>query len=234
MIEVEQQESLTDVTEQRIFKYLKDNKYKPGDSFPKEQELASMLQTSRPIIREALSRFRMLGLLQSKKRRGMVIGNPTIFKMLNKIIDPVFLSEQEQRDFNSLRVIIELGLADVLAFNASDDDIAELDEIVLREESKPDDYELYLECDYEFHLKIYKSTRCQALESFQTLLFRNFSGTPRQMISKNFIARFQDPNQCSHRDVVEAIKSRIPEVIQAAMRRHMHAPLEKLRHNTMR
>lgn len=234
MADLEQLESLTDVTEQRIYQYLKDNNYKPGDSFPKEQDLANMLETSRPIVREALSRFRMLGLLQSRKRRGMVISSPTIFKTLKKIIDPAFLSEEEQRGFYNLRVIIELGLGDVLAYNATDEDIAAMEEIVAREESNPADYDLYLECDYEFHLQMYKATQCTALESFQTLLYRNFSGTPKVMGSRNFVDRFKDSNQCSHRDVLEAIKSRIPEVIQAAMRRHLQAPFEKLKKNTSR
>lgn len=227
------QESLADVAEKRIYDYLKDNNFKPGDSFPREKDLTDMLQTSRPVVREALSRFRMLGILKSRKRRGMVFSKPAIFEILKKIIDPAFLSKSEQQDFYNLRTVIELGLTDILAFNVTDADIEIMDEIVQEEESDPADFQLYLKCDYKFHLQIYKATRCNALESFQTLLYRNFSGSPKEMISKSFITRFEDHNQCSHRTVLEAIKSRIPDVIHAAMKRHLLFPLEVLKKSTM-
>lgn len=235
MIVAAPHESLTDVTERRIYEYIKEQNYKPGDALPKEQDLAEMLETSRPIVREALSRFKMLGLLESRKRRGMVFSSPSIFKTLNKIIDPAFMTEDEQQNFYNLRVIIELGLPDILAFNITDEDIDVLEEIVQEEERTPDDYEFYLRCDYKFHLQIYKATKCSALESFQTLLYRNFRNSTKlkSMASANFVNRFQDPNQCSHRDILEAIKSRIPDVIHAAVKRHMQAPITLLKKTTM-
>lgn len=233
MISSAPQESMTDNAERRIYKFLKENNYQPGDGLPKEQEFADMLEMSRPIVREALSRFRMLGILQSRKRRGLVFSHPSIFNTLNKIIDPAFMSQSEQQEFYNLRVIIELGLSEILAFSIEDKDIGILEEIVKREESRPDDYELYLECDYEFHLHIYKSSKCSVLESFQTLLFRNFPGTPKVMKSLNFKNRFIDPNQCSHRDVLESIKIGIPDVIHATIKRHLEAPLMVLKKSTM-
>lgn len=233
MIDVEHKESLADVAEKRIYKYLKDNNFKPGDSFPSEKDLADMLNTSRHVVREALSRFRMLGVLNSRKRRGIVFSKPAIFETLKKVIDPVFLPKSEQQDFYNLRIVIELGLTDILAFNVTDSDIDIMEKIVEKEESNPGDFKLYLECDYQFHLQIYKATKCTALEFFQTLLYRNFSGTPKGMGSKSFITRFEDHNQCSHRDVLEAIKSRIPDVIHAAVKRHLHTPIETLKKSTM-
>lgn len=233
MIDLECKESLADVTEKRIYKYLKDNNFKPGDSFPSEKDLAEMLNTSRHVVRDALSRFRMLGILNSRKRRGIVFSKPEIFKTLKKVIDPAFLPESEQQDFYNLRIVIELGLTDILAFNVTNSDIDIMEKIIRKEESDPGDFQLYLECDYKFHLQIYKATRCTALEFFQTLLYRNFSGTPKKMLSKNFVTRFDDHNQCSHRDVLEAIKSKIPDVIHAAVKRHLHYPIEILKKSTM-
>jgi DNA-binding FadR family transcriptional regulator len=227
-------ESLAETAERQIYDYVKSNNLKPGDAFPREADLAEMLQASRPVVREALSRFRMLGLVKSRRRRGMILSKPSIFETLKKILDPFFLSKEEKQDFYNLRVIIELGLSDVLAFNVTDADLEVLEEIVNREEAHPEDFNLYLECDYQFHLQIYKSTKCTALESFQNLLYRNFSDAERaEPNSQHFLRRFTDSNMCSHRDVLEAIKTRIPDVIHSTIKRHLSHPLEMIKKSTM-
>jgi len=70
MLEAIQGKSLTDEAEEMIYNYIKNEKLQIGDPMPKENELAKMLQVSRPMIREALSRLRMLGLMSSRKNEG--------------------------------------------------------------------------------------------------------------------------------------------------------------------
>ncbi|MBS1368835.1 MAG: FadR family transcriptional regulator [Lentisphaeria bacterium] len=233
MLATIKQASLTDVVEERIYNYLRENDFRPGDSFHGEKELSEMLKISRPVVREALSRLRMLGLLESRKRRGIVVGRPTIFETLSKMIDPKFLSEEEQRDFFNLRLTIELGLADMLVANISAGDIAELEKIVGEEECDPTDYERYLDCDYRFHSRIYQATKCHSLSSFQKLLlqFFNDSETRRKNASESFPRRFEDPEQVSHRDLLEAIRTLDPDRIQTAMRRHLKIHYERMKQN---
>jgi DNA-binding FadR family transcriptional regulator len=224
-----EQLSLTDIVEEKIYSYLKEKHYKPGSPFPGETELAEMLQVSRPVLREALSRLRMLGLIQSKKRRGIVVSKPLVFETMKKIIDPVFLSPEEQRDFFNLRLTIELGLADILLLNIKSEDITELESIVTQEESEPSDFKFYMRKDYEFHVAIYKATKCASLESFQRLLYCFFSDitTRRKNAHPNFSNRFDDPEQITHRDVLEAIKTDNPEILQKAMREHLRKHISR-------
>ena len=60
--------SVPERAEEELKKYFKKNNLKPGDSIPKEIELAEYLGISRSAVREALSRFRMLGLIESRKK----------------------------------------------------------------------------------------------------------------------------------------------------------------------
>ena len=124
MEETAHRESLTDIAEKKIFHYLRENRFRPGDRLPMEAELAEKFHISRTIIREALSRLRMMGFIESKKRRGMVVGHPSIFETIAKVIDPAFLDEEEQKDFFRLRMTIELGLADMLAEQLTEEDLA--------------------------------------------------------------------------------------------------------------
>lgn len=223
------QEPLIDTVEKNIYSYIKAEGFRPGDDFPGEQKLANMLEVSRPVVREALSRLRMLGLLDSRKRRGIIISKPTIFETMKKIIDPFFLDEEEQRDFCNLRLTIEFGLADLLLQNIKEEDISELEEIVKCEESNPADFKLYLKCDYKFHFCIYHATRCKSLESFQTLLYRFFADvkTRKAQSRDDFSDRFNDPTQQSHRDVLEAINTKDPECVQRSMRKHLSIHFKK-------
>lgn len=63
--------SLVDKVESNLVELLKQRKLKVGDSIPKEIELAETLGVSRTVIREALLRLRTMGLIESKKKRGL-------------------------------------------------------------------------------------------------------------------------------------------------------------------
>ena len=164
-----------------------------------------------------------MGFIESKKRRGMVVGHPSIFETIAKVIDPAFLDEEEQKDFFRLRMTIELGLADMLAEQLSEEDLADLEQIVREEETDPADYRRFLDCDYRFHSRIYQATSCRSLASFQRILLQFFTDfeTRVQSASSRFAQRFDDPEQCTHRDLLTVIATRDPEAIQRAMRRHL-------------
>ena len=216
-------ESLTDIAEKKIFDYLRENRFRPGNRLPMESELAEKFHISRTIIREALSRLRMMGFIESKKRRGMVVGHPSIFETIAKVIDPAFLDEEEQKDFFRLRMTIELGLADMLAEQLSEEDLADLEQIVREEETDPADYRRFLACDCRFHARVYEATRCRSLASFQKILLGFFSDfeTRFRHASSNFARRFDDPKQVTHRDLLDAFITRDAETIQRVMRRHL-------------
>ena len=216
-------ESLTDIAEKKIFDYLRENHFRPGDRLPMESELAEKFQISRTVVREALSRLRMMGFIESKKRRGMVVAHPNIFETIAKVIDPAFLDEEEKQDFFQLRLTIELGLADLLAEHLAEKDLADLEEIVREEERDPADYRRFLACDCRFHARVYQATRCRSLAAFQKILLGFFSDfeTRLRHASNNFARRFDDPEQFTHRDLLDAFITRDAETIQRVMRRHL-------------
>lgn len=84
--------SLVDRVEANLVELLQQQKLKVGDSIPKEIELANTLGVSRTVIREALLRLRMMGLIESKKKKGAVITSPDIFGNLNKSMNPHILA----------------------------------------------------------------------------------------------------------------------------------------------
>ncbi|HWJ29478.1 MAG TPA: GntR family transcriptional regulator, partial [Flavisolibacter sp.] len=55
--------TLVEKVEDRLVELLQQSKLKVGDSIPKELELAEALGVSRTVIREALTRLKIMGLI---------------------------------------------------------------------------------------------------------------------------------------------------------------------------
>ena len=78
--------SLVDKVELRLMEFFSENQVKPGDSIPKEMEFAESLGVSRTVIREAFLRLRALGLIESKKHRGMIFTQPDVLNGFAKVL----------------------------------------------------------------------------------------------------------------------------------------------------
>ena len=59
-----------------IYSYIKVNDLQPGDKLPSERDMATMLQTSRNSVREALRILEDRGLIYVKTGSGVFVSNP--------------------------------------------------------------------------------------------------------------------------------------------------------------
>ena len=210
--------SLADTVERRVLDGIRASSLKPGDLLPGEQALANQLGISRPVVREALSRLRMLGLLTSRKRRGMVLAHPDLFEGLERVMDPAFLDAETARDLLEMRLVLEMGLADLLFERKTPEDILELEKIVA-DEQKARTRARRLAAEIAFHAKLYRMTGNRTLARFQALL-RPF-----------FKAIAADPPRRStaqHPDLIRILKNGGPGDFREAMRRHLAPHFDRI------
>ncbi len=106
--------SLVDKVETQLVQLLVDRKLKVGDSIPPEIELSKALGVSRTVTREALLRLRMMGLIETKKKKGSVITSPDIFEIMSKSMNPHILDQNTLKEIFELRLVLEIGMADLL------------------------------------------------------------------------------------------------------------------------
>src|ERR1700754_2303211 len=106
--------TMADQVESQLREYIIKRAIKPGDPIPKETEIAQALGVSRNVVREALSRLRMLGMIESRKKRGMVLVSPDILQAFERVLDPPIIDDATLEDIFELRLVIEMGLADLL------------------------------------------------------------------------------------------------------------------------
>src|SRR5665647_1291715 len=116
-----------DKIEISLQEYFRHGDFQPGDSIPKEMELAQALGVSRTSVREALSRFKTLGIIESKKNRGMIITHPDILYNMERVVDLKLLDSGTMKDIFELRLVLEIGIADLLFLRKTDSDLKVLD-----------------------------------------------------------------------------------------------------------
>jgi GntR family transcriptional repressor for pyruvate dehydrogenase complex len=210
--------SLVDKVEDSIVELLQERKLSVGDIIPKELELAASLGVSRTVIREALTRLRMMGLIESKKKKGSVITSPDLFAMMGKSMNPHILDQDTLKEIFEIRLVLEIGMADLLFHRITKEDIAELRSIVA-DEPPATQYHLFnIDHEVAFHSKLYEITNNQALKKFQKLLLPVFdyvhhSGLlKKQLLLKTFV---------SHKELIDLLEQGDPEKFRWGMRNHL-------------
>lgn len=212
--------TMADIVEARLREYIRNKNYKPGDSLPTEMELAEGLGVSRNVVREALSRLRMLGIIETRKKRGMVITQPDILGSFEKVLDPIMIDETTMRDIFELRLVLEMGLPDLLFPRLTDAHVAELEKIA-REEQATDNFRIQNEI--AFHGKLYEITGNNTLKRFQTLLLPIFA----------YVITLEEKptrGKISHGGLVELLKTGNKEAFRQGMLEHLRPHFDRLEH----
>lgn len=210
--------SLVDRVETQIVELLRQQKLKVGDVIPKEMELTEMLGVSRTVIREALMRLKVMGLIESKKRKGSVITSPDIFNVLSKSMNPHILDQETLKDMFELRLALEVGMADFIFQRITPDDINELKEIVSKEPEASEEDRFFIEHEIAFHSKLYEISNNQSLKNFQKLLLPLFDYVHNSGLLKIPVNSLR---YVSHKGLVDVLENGSPELFRNAMRNHL-------------
>lgn len=209
--------SLVDKVEANLIELLHQKKLKVGDSIPKEVELTITLGVSRTVIRESLMRLRMMGLIESKKKKGSVITNPDIFGNLTKSLNPNVLSNDTLKEIFEIRLVLEIGMADLLFRHVTPADIKDLKEIIKNEPRSTKNYMFEAAYETMFHGKLYEISRNENLIKFQQLLLPIFG-----YVEKSSLLKTVKPQKfVSHKQLVSILETGTPEEFRNGMRNHL-------------
>mgnify|MGYP001791390076 CR=1 FL=1 len=217
--------SMADRVELRILEFLKNNQFKPGDAMPKEIELAEALGVSRNVVREALGRFRMIGMVETKKRRGMTLQSPDFFKGIERLLEPEIMADETLEDLFQLRLVIEMGLSELIFLNITQQDIEELEKIASNP-SNATSQVFRLEQEIEFHGRLYEITGNKTLYRFQRMLLPVFEYVIQEEIKLGSDVK---KGQVTHLDLVEILKSGTPSAFREGMYQHLKPHFDGLK-----
>ncbi|MBI9064766.1 MAG: FadR family transcriptional regulator [Marinilabiliaceae bacterium] len=210
--------SLVDKVEMTLIDLLISKKLNPGDMIPKELDLVDMLGVSRTVVRESLNRLKTMGLIESIKHKGTIIKSPNLLKMIKKSLIPSILDNDTLQDIFELRLVLEIGMSDLIFQRITAEDIDELYEIVQSEPGASKEVRFNIEHEIKFHGKLYAISGNKTLMDFQALLLPAF----RYVYDSELInSPAHDTKWVSHHDLVDILKTGTPNKFRNAMRKHL-------------
>ncbi|MBP7208522.1 MAG: FadR family transcriptional regulator, partial [Faecalibacterium sp.] len=142
---------LAEQVEDEIYHYILDTPLEPGAKLPNEFELGEKFGVGRSTVREAVKLLSSKGIVEVRRGSGTYV--VTTAKGLS---DPLNLRSVQDKnalalDLVNVRLLLEPGMAEMAALNASDEDIERIQRLCDRVESKIHSGDLYIEDDIAFH-----------------------------------------------------------------------------------
>jgi GntR family transcriptional regulator, transcriptional repressor for pyruvate dehydrogenase complex len=191
---------------------------KPGDVLPPERELAQRFGVSRSSVRDAIRSLELIGLLEPQQGRGTVVCEPSGHAVMGSLTAAIMQKRKLVKELLDVRKLVEPALARRAAPHVSDSQIAELEQLMERQNSKVRNGELAIEEDNEFHYLIALAADNAVLLQIVDVLMDTLHETREKSLQTG--GRRQK-SLAGHRRILAALKHRDPAASEKAMRQHI-------------
>jgi GntR family transcriptional regulator, transcriptional repressor for pyruvate dehydrogenase complex len=176
-----------------------------------------MLGVSRSSVRDAIRTLQLMGLLEPRQGVGTVVRSPA-----SAPASPLAAALLEKRrmvaDLIEVRMMIEPPLARRAAMQISPDEIAGMEDILLRQEAKVREGGLGIEEDSEFHYAIALASDNSAVLKVVDVLMDLLRETRERSLQ---VEGRQEKSLAGHHRILSALKRGDAAAAEAAMRRHL-------------
>ena len=193
-------------------------KLQPGDKLPSERELAEMLAVSRSSIRDAIRSLELLGMVEPRQGAGTVVREISADSVVNPLATLLTRQRQSVTELLDFRKMLEPPLAARAATHASAEEVAEMEEILRRQEEKLRGGEVPVEEDTEFHYSIAMAAENSVVLKVLDVLMDLLRETRERSLQ---VEGRPQKSLAGHRRILSAIKRRDAAAAEAAMRRHI-------------
>ena len=193
-------------------------KLQPGDKLPSERELAEMLGVSRSSIRDAIRSLELVGLVEPRQGAGTIVRELSAETLVNPFANALKHQHELIGELLDFRKMLEPPLAARAATHASLEEIAEMDEILQRQEVKLSEGEPAIVEDSEFHYGIALASGNTVVLKVLDVLMDLLRDTRERSLQ---VEGRPQKSLAGHRRILSAIKKRDAEAAKNAMRRHI-------------
>ena len=207
---------LAEQVQEQIYQYILNTPIAIGAKLPNEFELGEKFGVGRSTIREAVKLLISRGILEVRRGSGTYLVSTTPMDL-----DPLGLGAVEDKmalamDLVNVRMILEPGIAEMAAMNATARDVERLRELCAVIEQKIETGENYIEEDIAFHTAVAKCSGNMVVEQLvpiiDTAVMMFVNVTHRKLTQETIM---------THRAVTDAIAERDPMGAKSAMMMHM-------------
>lgn len=192
---------------QKIRERIQKEQLPDGAFFMTEAQLAAQYGASRTVTREAVSRLQALGILEGRKRKGLLVRYPDPLRLFQNSLPSLVTSPEDWRELAQLRYALEIGAIELAIRSATDEQIEQLAKIEqdLEKAALKDMHSARtIKLDLKFHSLILEMTGSRLIAGMQQVLVQFFRTSPRKSPSLASAERV-----CwEHRELLNAIRAR--------------------------
>lgn len=180
----------------QVIELIRSGRIEPGDRLPPERELATTFGVSRVTVRDALRVLEVMGLVDIRvgSAGGAYVTMPSTTVIGEGLANLLMMRSFEPEQIAEARLVLELGVLDLVASRITEDDITELRELCAISRAKLEAGEYDTAQSLQFHSRLAHAAHNPAIG----MLSESFSG-PLSMAA----VRAKDVRPDGHRRTVE-------------------------------
>ena len=220
---------LSDQVAEQLCAEITQGRLAPGDKLPTEARLVEQFQVSRTVVREAVSRLKSLGLVDSRQGSGVFVSAQQPFAPLN--FEARHAASQEAViQMVEVRRALEAEVAALAAERRSASDLQAIEQAVQALEQAVQSGGDGVAEDVHFHRAIAEATRNPFL--IQTLGYLSqFLHGATQVTRANEARRgdFSAAVRSEHQAILQAVRARDPDQARLAAAAHMDNAIGRIR-----
>lgn len=169
--------SLVDRIIDRITEALIRNELAPGDRLPTENELVTSLGVGKSSVREAIKILQAMGVVEVRRGEGTFIAQSAPSLGINPMLYQLLLDQGSIEDIFALREVFEPGYTLLARQNATEEDLANIEQALLRFEDLVARGVHTGEDDLLFHIAILEATHNPYVIRVGRMILKLFMGS---------------------------------------------------------
>ncbi len=191
---------------------------KPGDRLPPERELTRKFGVARSSIRDAIRTLEVMGILEPRQGHGTVVREISADSLVVPLASVLMRKREMIAELVDVRRMIEPALARRAAVNATVEELAQLEDILDRQQAKMRRGEPTIDEDSEFHYTVALAARNSVILKVLDLLM--------DLLRESRTRSLQVPGRiersyAGHRRILRALKRRDAGAAETAVRKHL-------------
>jgi GntR family transcriptional repressor for pyruvate dehydrogenase complex len=205
---------------ERIRRHIEKARLPDGELFMTEAEVAEKYEVSRTVAREAVGRLRAIGLLEGRKRKGLIVRRPDPVLLFSASLPALARSKQDVAELARLRYVLEVGAVELAVKNATEDQITRL--MGLAEQIKSmvlsrSGLKKEVELDISFHSLLLEMTGSVLIAGMQRVLVDFFRSIRARVPAGNPV-ELAERIAWEHLELASAIRDRDVERARTMIR----------------
>lgn len=209
--------ALKQFIQEQIKRYITEKRLQPGDMLPPEGQLAEDLGVSRGSVREAVKSLESLGIVESRHGEGVCVRDFNFDSVLDFLSFGLAFHPSRATEILQIREWLEESAVLAATDLISDEQLAQIDQVLVAWEKKAQAGESTSDEDRTFHRMLYEPLHNASLLSLIDIFWVVYNALAVRTVPED-----ADPLSTvrSHRDLFDAVRARNAGLARQRLSQH--------------